>query len=200
MQEITVDNRGKGYTYTDAMGMGWMVSGKGLFHGGGGAGTIAVLYVYPESNSAAVILTNAQHGIGLINETIQRWFNEIGIEGPPVGFERIRLPSESIELDVRRYAGVYENELMRYRVAACSAGLQVASVAKFACDDGLHLEEAAPANLLPLDAGAERFWLDSQEEESCLFNAHRVFVFKNADGAGTLQHLGHNGRLYRRCA
>jgi CubicO group peptidase (beta-lactamase class C family) len=200
MREITVDNQGKGYTYTDAMAIGWMVSGKGLFHGGGGAGTIAVLYVYPERNSAAVMLTNAQHGIGLINETLQRWFGEIGSADPPVGFEKLQLPSEPIKLDPRRYVGVYENELMRYRVEQCSAGLRVSSAAKFVCDDGLPLEESVPANLLPMDPVPERFWIDSREEASELFNAHRIFVFKNANGAGILQHLGHNGRLYRRCA
>jgi CubicO group peptidase (beta-lactamase class C family) len=200
MREVTVNNQGKGYTYTDGMGIGWMVSRQGLFHGGGGAGTIAVLYVYPEHGFAAAILTNAQHGIGLINEYIQLLFDDVGIEGPPVGFEKINLPTESIKVDSRRCAGVYENELMRYRVAACADGLQVSSAAKFVCDDGLILEESAPTNLLPMDKNQEKFWLSSQEKDSSLFNAHRVFVFRNPGGAGIMQHLGHNGRLYKRCA
>jgi CubicO group peptidase (beta-lactamase class C family) len=183
MQEVTVDNRGKGYTYIDA-GIGWMVTRDGmLFHAGGGPGIASVLYVFPKRGFAAAVLTNAPHSLTLINELVKPWLEELG--GPlPFGVADVRVPRAVEPVDPTRYVGVYEDILHRFHVASAINGLTLSRQAKLAYYDNVSIEPAPPARLLPLSE--HQFLLDTDGPD-----AFRIFTFRN-------QHLGHLSQLYRK--
>jgi CubicO group peptidase (beta-lactamase class C family) len=197
MQQITVNNKGKAYTYTDGMGLGWMVSDDGLlFHSGGGPGIVSMLYAYPKHGFAAAVLTNAEHAACLITETIEPWLKELGTM-KPFGTTDIREPTDQVTIDPDKYIGVYENVLIRCRVWRDPAGLMLARQVKFAPYDSTSTQETPPMRLIPL--GQEKFLLESDgKSEDRSSDAFRIFTFRNPDSRAHMQHLGNILRLYKR--
>jgi len=199
MQDVSVNNKGKGYTYStyaDGVGLGWMVSENGLLHhGGGGPGILSVLYAHPERGFAAAILTNAEHGLRLINELMDPWFKELGTTKPYHGADT-HLPSEQMQLDSHQYVGVYENVMSRYVVSRIPDGLALSKQAKFAQYESISTDATPPARLIPL--GEETFLLESQEMDDNVPEEFRVFTFRNADAQGHMQHLGNSLVLHKR--
>jgi len=66
-----------------SFGLGWMVTEKGVVHhGGGGPGIVSWLYVHPESDFLAVVMTNAEHGMLLVNEFFTPWLDEVAGDTP----------------------------------------------------------------------------------------------------------------------
>jgi CubicO group peptidase (beta-lactamase class C family) len=192
MQRRTVVNRGKGYTNTD-IGIGWMLAADGMLqHSGGGPGIVAVLYAQPEREFAAAILTNAEHGLSVINEIMEPWLKELG-SSQPLGCEAVARPAQEPELDFSRYVGVYENVSVRYFVAPAGRGLTLSSQAKFAPYESISTDATPPTRLISL--GDEKFLLESADRR---FEAFRVFSFRNPDAAGRMRHLGNTERLFLR--
>jgi hypothetical protein len=196
MQTVTVSNRGKGYAHVD-MGIGWMISAEGLLtHWGGGPGIVSALYVHPERRFAAAVLTNAEHGAGLIKDLLQPFLRDVGIPGS-FGAVDISLPRKPVSIDVPKYLGVYEDVLIRYRVSATPDGLAVSRQEKFACYGNVSTEVTPPAGLIPL--GDDKFLLQSDTKaEITSQDASRVFEFRNAGVDGHMRHLGNSLRLYLR--
>jgi CubicO group peptidase (beta-lactamase class C family) len=193
MQQITVNNKDKGYTYADGIGLGWMLFKDGLLHhSGGGPGIASVLYAHPEREFAAAILTNAEFALSwnLINEMMDRWFKEAGIKSP-ASVVNVRSPSKHSSIDSNRYLGVYENGTNRYQVSATPDGLALSAQAKVALYDYTSLEPTPPAPLVPRDE--DKFLLASEGS-----NQFGGFAFRNVDSDGRMQHLGNSDRLYRR--
>lgn len=199
MQEVTVNNKGKGYNWTDSMGLGWMLFDDGmLHHAGGGPGIVSVLYAHPRHQFAVSILTNAAHGFGLINDLLQPWFDQMGTT-KPVGWADISIPSQKVPFDPDRYVGVYENVINRFKISRTPTGLALSQQAKFSPYDNMSTEASPATPLLPL--GDEKFLLGEQVDKGdASSDGFRLFVFRNLDAAGRPQHIGNGVRLYRRVA
>jgi CubicO group peptidase (beta-lactamase class C family) len=188
MQHPGIDNRGKGYTHADGMGLGWMVFQNGLLrHGGGGPGTLAVLYIEPGAQSAVAILVNAAHASALIDELMRPWLQSAAdAHTPPV--------SNARDLDPDQYVGQYEDHHFRFHVCRAQDGLDLSIQEKFAVYDNSSLEPGKPQRLLPL--GRAMFRLGGHDNASA--DAGQTIAFRNPMRDGRMQFLGTNMRLYPR--
>lgn len=199
MRTYTVQNKGKAYTYAGGIGLGWMISDDGLLHhAGGGPGTFAVLYAHPRMNWAAAILTNADHGLALINELIGPWLEDLGTI-KPFGMTDIDVTSTLHHVDPEPYVGIYQDIAHRYEVCRKGDGLTISKQTKIAYYENISTRPTAPAPLRPIDT--HTFLVDTElVEHDKLFAAFRLFVFRNPGVSGSMQHLGNSMRLYRRVA
>lgn len=197
MQTIAVDNTHRAYAYPDGMGLGWKVSASGLLHhAGGGPGVLSVLYVHPARNWAAAVLTNADHGLSLINELMTPWLAELR-SLPPYGVASVGPVQDSADRDLERFVGVYEDIATQHFVSLVPDGLMLSRRARFSWYDNTSTRQTPPAPLLSLGGG--RFLLESGDGLGESFDAFlRIFEFRNPDGAGRMQHLGNCSRLYKR--
>jgi len=194
MQQVSVDNQGKGYTFDLDMGLGWLLPAPGLLHHtGGGPGVLSVLYAHPQSRRAAVVLTNSAHGWRLANDLLTPWLRSVG-SFKPFGVVDIQVPSQPVHVDADRYVGTYEDVLTRYRVDRDVSGLTLLRQKKFVDCENVSTDEGRPERLIPL--GGERFLLESQGAEESL-PAARVFTFRSPDSKGRMHYLG-CGSLHRR--
>ncbi len=192
MQQVTVNNAGKGYV-DENVGLGWMISPDGLLsHAGGGPGIIAQLFVLPERRAAVAVLTNAAHGVRVIDEWMAPWFKDHGVE--PVNLPKVQRPSQRVSIDPGRYVGVYENVMDRFLIAATPDGLTLSSQAKYALYENVSLEPTPPKRLIAL--GDDRFLLERGGGNDRLSDAPRVFAFRGAVSADRMRYLGLGGRLY----
>jgi CubicO group peptidase (beta-lactamase class C family) len=198
MQQVTVNNQGKAYTYLD-VGIGWMVSPDGLLHHSGGApGVVSVLYVCPKQEWAAAILTNAQHGLGFINLFMEPWLRELGMTTRPLGLVDLQSEKETTSVDAARYVGVYEDVAFRYQVSGSDGGIALSAQPKFAYYDNTPTQASPPVALTP--CGAERFVLEKAGAQPHVPASARIFTFRNPDSSGRMQYLGNVQCLYRRVA
>lgn len=196
MQRIGVDNRGRGYTSADGMGIGWFVSESGLLnHGGGGPGIAAMLYVLPKKGFAAAILTNASHGARLINDLMEPWLRELDA-GRPVGIMDVPVPLREFTENCNNYAGTYEDIFNRYRVTVEAGRLSISEQAKWASYNFRSTGETTPVPLLPLGEG--RFLAEDVDDPYLASSSHRLCVFRSPGRDGKLQYLGRSLRLFRR--
>jgi CubicO group peptidase (beta-lactamase class C family) len=196
MRQMTIDNRGKGYTFTDGLGLGWMICNDGLLHhSGGGPGIVSVLYAHPEKQFAAAVLTNAEFTLSwpFVSELIQSWLEEAGIV-LPVGLSNVRVPAEPVSIDPLRFVGVYENSSSSFCVTSVNGQLKLATRMKRAIYEYTSLEPTPAAPLVPL--GGDKFLLAGTSSSSA--QAFSVFAFRNSDATGRMQHLGNGDRLHQR--
>ena len=196
MRRMTVDNGGKGYTFTDGLGLGWMICNDGLLHhSGGGPGIVSVLYVHPEKQFAAAVLTNGEFTLSwpFISELIPCWLQEAGI-APPVGLTNVRIPAEPVSIDPLRFVGVYENSSSSFCVTSVNGQLRLSTRMKRAIYEYTSLEPTPAAGLVPL--GGDKFLPESTSSSST--QAFSVFAFRNPDATGRMQHLGNGDRLHQR--
>lgn len=194
MQQRTVNNTGKYYTYLD-MGIGWMVSDDGLLtHGGGGPGIVSALYVHPGRRFSSAVLTNAAHGLNLINEFMEPWLKELGTV-KPYGTANVPVPKQSVQVDAAKYVGRYEDALSRYVVSAGLKGVMFSRQEKWAYYDDISTEPTQPVCAVPL--GDHQFLLEADCNRPAAA-AHRVVAFRNPDETGRMQHIGNRMLLYKR--
>jgi CubicO group peptidase (beta-lactamase class C family) len=197
MQEVTVCNAGKHYTWDLDMGLGWMLAKDGwMTHAGGGPGIVSVVYACPARRWAAAILTNAAHGLNLISELMAPWLKARGGMAP-LGTTETRAPIAPVSIDAARYVGAYEDICQRFIVTRTPRGLAMSREWKLAIYDGMSVQATAPATLMPL--GDERFLLQSAQRDP-LPEPFRVFTFRGSRSAESVDYLGWNERLYRRVA
>lgn len=198
MQQVTVNNEGKGYTYADGMGIGWMVFKNGLLHhSGGGPGIASALYVHPERRWAVALLTNAEYGLSLslINELVGPWLAERNVQ--PFGTADVIGCDDKIAGDLRKYIGTYGDILHRYVVTAEPDGLALSKKMMFAPYENMSTVPGPPIPLRPVTDG--RFLLEHDGDPGGSSNAfYRIFTFRNPDNEGRMQHLGNGLRLYKR--
>jgi CubicO group peptidase (beta-lactamase class C family) len=196
MQQMGVSNHGKHHIYPDGMGLGWMVSDDGLLHhSGGGPGVLSVLYAHPERQWAAAILTNARHGFGLVDDFMQPWLEALGLRNPS-GTTEIRPPANALDVDARKFAGVFEDVVSRFIVSSTPEGLTLRRQSKFVRD----YPDASTAvteheRLIPL--GEDQFLVNWGGRVD-LPDAYRIFTFKRPDASGRMRYIGTGARLYLR--
>ncbi len=198
MQQVTVDNSGKGYA-PSSMGVGWMIDENGiLHHGGGGPGILTGLYVHPQRQFAAAILTNAAHGSVLINDLMATWLKEIGLK--PMGLVDVQAPpSTRVKVDGNKYVGTYQNGEHLFHVSAAGGDLLLARQMKWPNYDTDSTQPSPPARLIPL--GGDRFLLAADKPETTTaVEAGRLCIFKNPDASGRMQHLATGLRLNKRAS
>jgi CubicO group peptidase (beta-lactamase class C family) len=201
MQEITIDNSAKGYTLDVSMGLGWMVTNDGLLlHTGAAPGATSALYVHPGRRWAAAILTNAAHGVALINDLIEPWLKEINVSTKPLGIMDAGLSSARRRTDAGKYVGVYEDVLQRHEVCANRDLLTLSSQWKYAYNEHWPTEPTPPQPLVA--KGNDQFILQpvhrEQPDASRDFAAARVFAFRSPGVDGRMTLLGNLFRLYSR--
>jgi hypothetical protein len=194
MQQMTVNNSARAALLND-IGLGWMIPEHGLlFHSGGGPGIGSVLYVHPQRQWAAVLLTNSDNCLGLIIELLEPWLQ--GAVRKSLGVTDVHLPTESVDIDPRRYVGVYEDMSIRYRVSSTPDGLTLSSQPRYAWSDTMSTDETPFARLIPLSA--EKFLREPTGRDDESPAAFRLFTFKNPDAQGQMTHLGFGVRLLPR--
>ena len=201
MQKQTVICEKKGFA--EGIGLGWMLFENGVVgHGGGAPGVSSMLYVCPEKDFAAAILTNSAHGKGLTNVFMGPWLEEVAGDISLLGAPIDVLPVvHGEEIDFNRYVGTYENIAERYEISALpDGGLGISLQLKFPIYDGNTTEPTAVVSLTPL--GGNDFRVRSTEEHpggALMTLSLRMLTFKNPDTEGRMQHLGVSGTwLYRR--
>ena len=186
----------------DGIGLGWMLFENGVIgHGGGAPGVVSMLYVCPEKEFAAAILTNSGHSIALINDFMGPWLEEltggVSLYGAPVGeLQEVQVD----KIDFNRYVGIYENIMVRYEISTLPEGLGISMHFKFALYDSSKTQPSPVTRLIPL--GGDDFFLMQEQKHSgasLMTMGPQIFSFKNPDALGRSTHLSAaNGRLYRR--
>ena len=133
-------------------GIAWQRLGGLLHHGGGGPGIISLLVTHPASNTAVVVLTNADYGVGAVSDLVKPFVKtRLGIDtfpDPPK-------PSSDSKIDTARYVGVYENSSVVHEVTATAGGLSWTAYGRASYDAGSRSEHLPAQTLVP--AGDDRF-------------------------------------------
>lgn len=196
MQRVSVDNSGRGYWLQD-MGIGWMRSTDGLLnHNGGAPGAVSHLYAHPERDFAVAVLTNTDHGGGMIYDLVlpmlQDWSTtKVGgvFHEDDVLQDWVRPPEA--------YVGTFEDPATIYRVTRTDAGLDMTYQAKFPYYDSISTEETAPAPLEHI--GGEKFvWRAAADVAGSPRSTARLMSFRGSDDAGRARHIGNKNHLYVR--
>ncbi|MCW2918909.1 MAG: beta-lactamase [Actinomycetia bacterium] len=147
--EIAVPNP---YTYGGHWGLGWILTSWGghqvLMHPGNTLGQSAMLWVVPEVNAVVALLSNADHGpsTGLQQAVATELFAELyGLRVPPL----LGPPREPPQVDVDRFAGVYERTgtQMALSVRDGALHLRMTDFTPYA-----RLSEPVEMDLVPVDA------------------------------------------------
>lgn len=201
MRERTVDNRDKGYTYTEGVGLGWMICGNEmLHHSGGGPGITSVLYVCPRLECAIAVLANAEFSVAWrpISALVAHWMKKLGLQAPsPTTTARARVIADAAGLD--KLAGVYENVSDRFHVLRTREGLALSVHSRRQLYE-YSSSSATPGMPLVRILG-NQFLLEPREDSP--FNPphdFRFLAFRNPNGEGVMQHLGNGDRLYLRAS
>ena len=197
-QTILCDKKG----FSEGIGLGWMLfENEVIGHGGGAPGVVSMLYLCPEKNFAAAILTNSEHSMALINDFMGSWLRRltggVSLYGASAG-ELQEIKDEDV--DFNRYVGIYENVMMRYEISALPEGLGISMHYKFSLYDSSKTKPAPVARLFPL--GGDDFFMTQRNENtdaSLMTIGVKIFSFRNLDVSNCFMHLSAaNGRLYRR--
>ena len=138
-------------------GIGWVRGTNGFVqHGGGGPGIVSVVIMHAESKTAAVVLTNAEHGLGLIVEVLRPFLiAEVGVDpfaSPPQ-------PLADPKIDLTPYPGLYENNTVVFDVAIKDDALTLSALVKHKVYDSSLVEWSAPRILTEAGDG----WFLSDE-------------------------------------
>jgi CubicO group peptidase (beta-lactamase class C family) len=171
----------------ERFGLGWMVLNKGILgHNGGGPGIQSWLYADPASKTVAAVLTNAAHGLSVVNDITAPLYQSAGAK--PFGADASELATHATDasVDPRAYLGVYESVALAYRVVAHEGGIAVRVRLKIRYYDTDTLEESSPAPLRPIRDG------------HFLAIGRGFFTFLNPAPDGRMQHLATGFRLHKR--
>ncbi len=176
-----------------SFGLGFMLGPGGDFgHGGGGPGILSWFSAHEESDFAIVVLTNSAHGGLAAFELVNAWMQKAS------GFEPLasrRFPALDIEIDPRRYAGVYEDVAAEHTVTEQDGRLSLSSRAKVAFYDTTSTD---PTPTLSLDPVGEHSFVVSLPEAIAATAPQTILSFVNPQADGRMRHVSTGGRLYRR--
>jgi len=162
-------------------------------HGGGGPGIVSFAFLHPKTQTAAAVLTNAEHGVDVLAELINPLARE------HAGFEPFPLPPAPSNLTIaqpERYAGTYENSSEVHQVTLRDGRLMWAVRSQHQFYDSSHLEAPAATPLVPAADG--RFLGDRGHGLSARDTA--VIGFSEPDASGRMRYLNQRLWLYRRVA
>lgn len=170
-------------------GIGW-VRAKNDFvqHGGGGPGIVSLVVIHPKSQTAAVVLTNAEHGLDLIVDVMRPFLTS------QVGADPFTLQPQALEdpdIDLTPYPGIYENNTVEFDVALRDGALTLCARVKHQVYDSSLIDWAPPRKLLP--AGDGWFVGDAPSALGAL-----PYRFMDPDAAGRPRYLAQSLWLFGR--
>jgi CubicO group peptidase (beta-lactamase class C family) len=174
------------------VGLGWMTFDKGIIgHDGGGPGIASWLFADPAAKTVVAVLTNAAHGVPVLDEITAPLFEAAGIAGAAkplgLGLDAAELAKQATDtrVDPHPYVGQYESVALAFRVIPHEEGIALRVRPKLLLYDGDTLEESPPVPLRPIRDGH--------------FMTGQGFVtFLNPGVDGRMQHLGSRRRLHKR--
>ena len=133
-------------------GIGWRRFNGLVSHGGGGPGIVSFVCADVPSQTAAVVLTNAEHGIEVLMDVIVPFMKgHAGVEPIP----SMPTATPDLAIDPARYAGLYENNTVSHEVTARDGRLFWTAKIKHQYYDSSRLEAAPAVELVP--AGVDCF-------------------------------------------
>jgi CubicO group peptidase (beta-lactamase class C family) len=167
-------------------GLGWMTFNQGLLgHDGGGPGIVSWLYADPKTKTVAAILTNAAHGLLVVDDITAPLYEAAGAKGLLADIESLAKDATQTPVDPHPYVGEYESIALAYRVVRHEKGIALRIRGKMRFYDSDTLEESAPVPLRPIRDGH--------------FTTGQGFItFLNPGRDGRMQHLGARRRLHKR--
>jgi CubicO group peptidase (beta-lactamase class C family) len=167
-------------------GLGWMTMDKGIIgHDGGGPGIVSWLFADPAAKTVAAVLTNAAHGVPVVDEITAPLFEAAGAK--PLGAEADELAKQAtaIRVDPHAYIGQYESVALVFRVIPHEEGIALRVRPKLLFYDSDTLEESPSVPLRPIRDGH--------------FATGQGFVTFLSPGAdGRMQHVASRRRLHKR--
>ena len=172
-------------------GLGWRRNGEFVMHGGGGPGIVALVVAHPPTQTAAVVLTNAEHGSDTIADSMRPFFEErTGVDlfpAPP-------LPTGE-RVDVEHYIGIYESINTVHEVESVGGELAWASWSTQKYYDSSPMEKPAPTPLIAV--GKDRFLADSRVSTMPSSESSLIW-FAQPGERGKMQYLAENFWIFPR--
>jgi len=170
------------------VGLGWMTTDKGIVsHDGGGPGIMSWLYADPAAKTVAAVLTNAAHGVPVLNEITAPLYEAAGVKPFVAEADDLARLATDASVVPHPYVGEYESVALAFRVIAHEGGIALRVRPKLLFYDGDTLEESPAVPLRPIRDGH--------------FISRQGFVtFLNPDADGRMQHLVSRRRLHKRSA
>ena len=162
-----------------------------LGHDGGGPGIVSWLYADPAAKTVAAVLTNAAHGVPVLDEMTAPLFEAAGIAGAAkplgLGLDAAELAKQATDtrVDPHPYVGQYESVALVFRVIPHEEGIALRVRLKLLFYDGDTLEESPPLPLRPIRDGH--------------FATGQGFVtFLNPGADDRMQYVASRRRLHKR--
>ena len=167
-------------------GLGWMTMDKGIIgHDGGGPGSVSWLFADPAAKTIAAVLTNAAHGVPVVDEITAPLFKAAGAKPLGAAVDEFAKQAANTRIDPQPYVGRYESVALAFQVIPHQDGIAVRVRPKIRFYDTDTLEESAPAPLRPIRDGH--------------FAMGQGFVtFLNPGAGARMQHLAARRRLHKR--
>jgi hypothetical protein len=168
------------------VGLGWMTMDNRIVgHDGGGPGIVSWLYGDPATKTVAAVLTNAAHGVPVLNEITAPLYDAARAKSPWAEADDLAKLAMDVPVDPHPYVGEYESVALAFRVIPQDEGIALRVRPKLLFYDGDTLEESAPVLLRPIRDGH--------------FVSRQGFVtFINPGADGRMQHLVSRRRLHKR--
>jgi CubicO group peptidase (beta-lactamase class C family) len=168
------------------VGLGWMIIDKDILgHDGGGPGIVSWLYADPAAKTVAAVLTNAAHGVPVLDDITAPLYEAAGAKPFGADVEKLAQQATDAAVDPHPYVGQYESVSLAFRVMPHEKGIALRVRPKFIFYDGDTLEESPPSPLRPIRDGH--------------FVGEQGFVtFLNPGTDGRMRHLISRRRLQKR--
>jgi CubicO group peptidase (beta-lactamase class C family) len=164
--------------------IGWERSPGGLMHhGGGGPGIVSMLITHPASQTAIVILTNADYGISVLADLVKPFLKT------RLSLDTFLPPPKALAnqtIDPAPYVGIYENSSVVHEIAAKDGRLTWTAYGRASYDRGVRTERLPTKELAA--AGDGRF----------LTSDTTYIKFVDPDASGKSRFLQQDLWLYRR--
>jgi len=172
-------------------GIGWRRNGQLVLHGGGGPGIVSLAIAHPASHTAAVVLTNAEHGQAVIADVIRPFLTaRAGIDAFPP------LPAPTGEaVDPALYAGIYRSINTVHEVEERDGSLTWSSYSTQQYYDSSPMRKPDPTPLIAV--GAHRFRADSRVSTMPTSDT-ALISFVEPDARGRMKFLVENLWLFPR--
>ena len=167
-------------------GLGWMTMENGIVgHDGGGPGIVSWLFADPAAKTVAAVLTNAAHGVPVVDEITAPLFEAAGAKPLGAAADELAKQATDTQVDPHPYVGEYESVALAFRVIPHEQGIALRVRPKILFYDSDTSEESTPVTLRPIRNGH--------------FATGQGFVtFLNPGADGRMQHLASRRRLHKR--
>ncbi len=174
-------------------GIGWRRTGDLIGHGGGGPGIVSYVSAHAASQTAVVVLTNAEHGLGVLQDLISPFMkSNAGVDPLP----NLPAAQPNLAFGAQRYTGTYENNTVVHDISFRDGALYWTAAAKHRYYDSSYLEQPPAVRLVP----AAKDWFLADASASAMTHAPTALVGFFGDASGRAEFLGEQLWLFRRTA